>query len=308
MRHSVAGTIVAFVVILGAAAGGAQAPPLTEAAVLDRASAYVREYEQRFALLVAEERYVQEIRRPEGNVTGGGNLSRTNPGGGFNGGPALRKRQTLRSDYLLVSLGAGGGWMPFRDTFELDGRTLADRQDRLTKLFLEPSGSTLERAARIMADSTRYNLGSIERTVNIPTLALMFLHPDIRPRFTFTRGDDETVAGRPAWSFSYTERQRPTLIKTSRGHDLPATGVIWIDPASGIVLKTSLTAADPIVRALVTTTYRDDPGVAFWIPDRMEDYYKAARDIDEISGEATYTNYRKFSVNTDEALRKPPPE
>lgn len=276
--------------------------------MLDRASAYVREYEQRFSLLVAEELYVQEIRRPEGSVVGGGNLSRANPGGGFNGGPSVRKRQTLRSDYLLVSLGAGGGWMPFRDTFAVDGRLLADRHDRLAKLFLEPSGSSLDQATRIMADSTRYNLGSMQRTVNIPTLALMFLHPDIRPRFTFSRQDDETVAGRLAWSFSFTERHRPTLIKTSRGHDLPSSGTIWIEPGSGTILKTLLTAADPIVRAVVTTVYREDAAVAFWIPDRMEDYYKAARDIDEVSGTATYTNYRKFSVNTDEALRKPPPE
>lgn len=308
MKGSLAGMFVAFGVVLAGAAGRAQGPPPTDAAVLDRASAYVREYERRFSLLVAEERYVQEIRRPEGAVMGGGNLSRTNPGGGFNGGPSVRKRQTVRSDYLLVSLGAGGGWMPFRDTFEVDGRTLADRHDRLAKLFLEPSGSSLEQATRIMADSTRYNLGSMQRTVNIPTLALMFLHPDIRPRFTFSRAGDEVIAGRPAWSFEFSERQRPTLIKTSRGHDLPATGTIWIDPATGTILKTSLTAADPIVRALVTTTYRDDADVAFWIPDRMEDYYKAARDIDEVSGLATYTNYRKFSVNTDEALRKPPPE
>lgn len=299
--------VVATIVCCASTAGG-QAPAPSEAVVLDRASAYVREYERRFSMLVAEEVYVQEVRRPEGIVGGGGSLSRSNPGGGFNGGPGVRKRQTLRSDYLLVSLGGGGGWMPFRDTFAVDGRTVADRNDRLAKLFLEPSASSLDQATRIMADSTRYNLGSMQRTVNIPTLALMFLHPEIRRRFAFTRGDDEVVAGRPAWSFSYSERQRPTLIKTSRGHDLPATGVAWIEPATGTILKTTMTAADPIVRALVTTVYREDAAVAFWVPDRMEDYYKAARDVDEVSGIATYTNYRKFSVNTDEALRKPPPE
>lgn len=300
-------TMLALLACAGAGAA-AQLPPTESSGVLDRASAYVRDYEGRFSLLVAEERYVQEVRRPEGPVMGGGNLSRTNPGGGFNGGPGVRKRQTLRSDYLLVTLGAGAGWMPFRDTFDVDGRTLADRQDRLAKLFLEPHANSLEQATRIMAESTRYNLGSMQRTVNIPTLALMFLDPDIRPRFTFTRRADETVASRTAWVFDYSEHQRPALIKTTRGQDLAASGTVWIEPATGTILKTALTAADPIVRAVVTTTYRDEPGLAMWVPDRMEDYYKAARDIDEISGIATYTNYRKFSVNTDEALRRPPPE
>ncbi len=86
-----------------------------------------------------------------------------------------------------------------------------------------------------MADSTRYNVGSVTRTVNIPTLALMFLHPDIRPRFTFTHEGDETVAGRAAWVIEYHERERPTLIKTTRGRDLAVTGKLWVEPATGIV-------------------------------------------------------------------------
>ena len=40
----------------------------------------------------------------------------------------------------------------------------------------------------------------------------------------------------------------------------------------------------------------------------MEDYYKAARDVDEILGMATYSNVRRFNVSTGEVLRKPPPE
>ena len=44
--------------------------------------------------------------------------------------------QTIKSDFLLVQLGGDGeGWMPFRDTFEVKGSKLRERDDRLLKLF-----------------------------------------------------------------------------------------------------------------------------------------------------------------------------
>ena len=78
--------------------------------VLASAMRYTTTYEQRFALLAAEEVYVQELQRPPNP---GSNLSRSNPGGGMQaGGPIIH--QTIKSDYLLVQLGMDGeGWMPF---------------------------------------------------------------------------------------------------------------------------------------------------------------------------------------------------
>jgi hypothetical protein len=298
--------VVAVMLVVVARAGAVQDPGESLDQVLARTSAYVGGYEQAFSLLVAEERYVQEIRRPE--TTGaGGNLSQRNPAGGFSTGGGVRSRRVLRSDYLLIRLGGGGGWMPFRDVFEVDGRAVADRNDRLAKLFLTPSQSSFDQASRIMADSTRHNLGTLTRTVNIPTLALMFLHAEIRPRFDFERQDVATINGRAAWQVGYRERARPTLIRTTGGRDLVLTGSLWVDPRTGVVLKTAMIAADPAVRAVVTTSYREDAAVGLWVPDQMEDYYKAARDSDEIFGVATYSNVRRFSVSTDEVLRKPPP-
>lgn len=291
----------------GVAAAVAQEPRLPD--VLDRAEQYVAEYEQRFSVLVAEEHYVQEIRRPDTAAVGGGNLTRANPGGGFaaGGGGGVTQRRALRSDYLLVRLDAGSGWMPFRDVFESDGRPVRDREDRLVKLFIAPpTDASFDQADRIMADSTRYNIGAVTRTINIPTLALLFLHPDIRPRFEFSRQGADTLAGRQVWVLDYRETRRPTLIKTSNGRDLALTGRLWVDPATGVILKTNLTAADPIVRATITVTFREDPDLDFWVPAQMDEHYKAARDINDIHGLATYTNYRKFQVSTDENVRKPP--
>lgn len=273
--------------------------------VLAKASAYVRDYEARFSLLVADERYVQEIRRPDNNPVAG-NLSRNNPGGGFASNGGVRKRLVLKSDYLLVQLGPGAGWMPFRDTYEVNGKTVNDRDDRLARLFLEPTATSLDMASRLMTDSTRHNLGSMTRTVNIPTLALMFLHPEVRERFTFTKDGVDTLGGRPAWRLEYTEHQHPTLIRTTRGRDLPATGRLWIDPSTGVVMKTQMVAADPLVRAMITTTYQRDATLDMWVPATMEDYYKADAEVDEVTGTATYGRFRKFNVSTDAVMRRPP--
>lgn len=298
---------VASVVAVAGAGAGAQEPALAD--VLLRAEQYVADYERRFSLLVAEEHYVQEIRRPDTAAVGGGNLTRANPGGGFapGGGGGVTQRRALRSDYLLVRLDAGSGWMPFRDVFEVNGKAVRDREDRLVKLFIErASDASFDQADQIMADSTRHNIGAVARTINIPTLALLFLHPDLQSRFEFTRDGTETVSGREAWVLQYKETRRPTLIKTSNGRDLALAGRLWVDPSTGVILRTNMTAADPIVRATVTVTFREDADLDFWVPAQMDEHYKASRDINDIHGMATYTNYRKFAVSTDENLRKPP--
>ena len=281
-------------------AGAAQ--PLSLGEVLDNATAYVSAYEQAFSLLVSEERYVQQIRRP---VIAGGNLSRANPGGGIQGGSVVAQR-ILRSDYLLVHLGTGAGWMPFRDVFEVDTGTVRDRENRLAKLFLSNDANRFELADRIMAESTRHNIGNVSRTINIPTLAMMFVHPRVKERFAFRLEGEETVAGRKTQRVQYREKTRPTLIKTTRGRDLPLDGQLWIDVESGAIIATTLNAMDPAVRAVVDVTFRRDDGLAIWVPQEMKEYYKATNALDEIFATATYSNVRRFQVNTNEKIAKPP--
>src|SRR6185436_11141789 len=104
---------------------------------------YTTNYEQKFALLSAEELYVQELQRPPNP---GSNLSRSNPGGGMQGGGAINQL-IIKSDFLLVQLGGDGeGWMPFRDAYEVKGRKLRDRNDRLLKLFTSNDRARLEKA------------------------------------------------------------------------------------------------------------------------------------------------------------------
>jgi hypothetical protein len=252
---------------------------------------YVMNYEQQFALLVSEEHYQQELLRPPNP---GDNLSRTNPGGGMRAGGAMNVL-SFKSDFILVQLGMDGeGWMPFRDAFEVKGKKLRNRADRMLKLFLNNDKDAFEKAARLNEASAKHHLGNVARTINIPTLGMMLLHPRVNERFEFTDGGEEHIAGRIVRRANYREMARPTLIKTTRGRDLALNGVIWIDPFSGAVVKTEMNAADPAVRCQVTVTFRRDEALEMWVPEKMDEYYKATLAIDDILATATYTNVRRY--------------
>jgi hypothetical protein len=265
--------------------------------IIGSAMRYVIAYEQKFTLLAADETYVQELQRPPNP---GDNLSRTNPGGGMRAGGAM-SRLVIKSDFLLVQLGGDGeGWMPFRDAYEVKGAKVRNRDERLLKLFQGDDQERFEKAAKLNEATASHNLGNVARTINIPTLAMMFLHPRVNERFEFTDEGEETIAGRVLRRAAYREVARPTLIKTTRGRDLALTGHIWIDPFTGTVVKTDLNAADPAVRCAITVTYRKDDALDFWVPSQMDEYYKAALSLDEVLATATYSNVRRFlkpSVN-----------
>jgi hypothetical protein len=44
----------------------------------------------------------------------------------------------------------------------------------------------------------------------------------------------------------------------------------------------------------VTVTFRRDEALEMWVPEKMEEYYKAALAVDDILATATYSNVRKY--------------
>jgi hypothetical protein len=249
---------------------------------------YVMNYEQQFALLALDEHYAQELQRPPSPAQ---HLAQSSPGSGM----SQIGRQTFKSDLVLVQLGMDGeGWMPFRDTYEVKGKKVRHSDDRLLKLFLANDRRSFEKAADYTGTSSKHHLGQVARTINIPTLGMMLLHPRVNERFEFTDGGEETVGGRVLRKAVYREVARPTLVKTTRGLDLALTGMIWIEPFSGAVVKTEMNAADPALRCQVTVTFRRDQALEMWVPERMEEFYRVNHAPDDIFATAVYTNVRKY--------------
>jgi len=273
---------------------GAQGPTLE--VVLDRAGAYVVEFQRSLSGVVAEERYVQSVRYPLGAST------RVNQ--------MLPTHRELKSDLLLVKPPGVDRWLQFRDVFEVDGKEVRDRNERLMDLFVKPSSSSAAQAERIVMESSRYNIGNLERTVNAPVLALVILDPAIQPRFKFKRTTHgEPLLGRgtakppeSVWIVEYEEVEKGTLIRTTNGRDLPARGRFWIEPSTGQVAASEMVAENPIIKGTIDVAYQIEPAVGLLVPFEMRERYAIRRDGSFVDGTATYSRFRQFQVKVDEKL------
>jgi VWFA-related protein len=284
------------------------------AALLERAGRYVVEYEGAFHDIAAEEEYSQ--RAPHGD-------------------PNLPDWVRTRADVVFARLAPPFPWASYRDVYEVNGSPVRDRDGRLERAFRESPATALARAQAILAESTRYNIGP-ERTVNLPTLALLILHPANQSRFAFEgKGRKGTAV-----EVSFREQARPTIFReftesrrqvppgsarsTDRGGDLPVEGRFSLDPARGTVLRSEVHfrfADDAMARvmtkyggigsdarATITTTYRAEPGLAIWVPVEMKERYEGGAFGYGTDAVARYSRFRKFEVTVEQGgARVAPP-
>ena len=269
----------------------AQQPGLDE--VLARAAAYVTGLHRQLSGVVAEEHYIQDVRAPTSVVT-------TRPTGS-------RRHSELRSDLLLVRPAGADRWVQFRDVFEVDGRPLHDRSERLLKLFLAPSASTASQLKQIMTESSRFNIGDALRTVNVPVYALIVLDPMVQSRFRFKRDQytspsvrSAMAVGGEAWVIDYQEVAPQTIIRTAGGSDMPSRGRFWIEPSTGRVLATELIVVDVDIHATIVVGYDAQPPLELLVPVEMRERYNVQRPQSTVVGTATYGKFRQFQVTVDE--------
>ena len=256
-------------------------------AVLARVSRYLSTYESQATAVVLEEHYQQRVDVEMG------------------GPPDTRQ---LRSDVLLIS-DADLEWMGFRDVYEVDGRKVRDRDERLSQLFLGERGGALEQARRIAVESSRYNLTSgryvVERSINMPMTAIRFFLGEHQSRSRFKSLGVKTLDGIQALLIEFKEHARPRLITT--GDDAPAAGRVWVDPKTGAVLRTELwmdvknDAMKATLSVSVRVAFARNEKLGIWLPVEMHEEYRIARV--RITGQATYLNPRRFGVSTTEAIK-----
>jgi hypothetical protein len=229
------------------------------------------------------------------------------------------QRRRLRSDLLLVRPEGAVTWVQFRDVFDVDGRPVRDREERLVRLFLDRGLPGAERVRQIRADSARYNIGEIGRTMNVPVLPLAVLALPSQPRFSFSV-ENAGEKGNPGmrsnglpstpnfrvdaevWVVAFEERQGPTLVHTEDGSDIFSRGRFWIEPDTGRVLMSELVARNRRVRGELLVSYQSDPFLGFLVPIELRERYSQIRYEATIIGEATYTNFRRFQVDVDEVI------
>jgi hypothetical protein len=274
--------------------------------ILRQAGLYVEEFQRQLSSIVAEETYFQEVVPAVGMD-------------GSNTGRAIQRRR-LRSDLLLVRPEQGDRWVQFRDVFEVDGRPVRDREERLVKLFLSGVQSSAKQVQDILAESARYNIGRILRTMNMPVLPLSVLLPSSQPRFRFTAEDPADANRRPrigsgavrptpnfkvtaeGWVVKFEELAGPTLVHTTARTDIFSRGRLWIDPDTGRVLMSEMITEDARVRGELLVSYQSAPLLGLLVPVELREQYTEGAGRTKITGRATYSNFRRFQVSVHQSI------
>ncbi len=299
-------------ILLGSAAplsAGDRDPGADLPTVLERAARYVLDYEKAFHEIAAEETYSQWT-GPQLKMAGGGIPLLCSPDS---------CQRTTRADIVFVRLGDEVPWGTFRDVYEVDGQKVRSHESRLEALFGTSSpASGAQRAQAILKESARYNIGPAVRNMNFPTLALVFLHPRNQHRFAWKRAGTRRFGGLETVEVAFDETARPALASDNGGKDLPAKGRFWIDPVRGTVVRSETTFRfEPDrARAYVATQYRAEPKLAMWVPEEMREAYEDLTGIGSgapvfgapSKAVARYSNFRKFTVVTEDVAARLPEE
>ena len=276
--------LVVIAALLPASEAITRADSGTFADVLRRAHEYVTLYEDHeLSTIVAREEYQQQWLDAAANIKG---------------------KRTLIADYFLFQLPPSEDWFALRDVYEVDGAPVGDRATsatRLRDLFSRPRSLHAETAMEIMKESGRFNLAPevYFRTVNVPTFGLRFLRPSSRSRMEFKKAGEEDVDGTASWIIEYRETKGPTFVATPERRDLPAHGRFWVEPKSGVVMRSEMIVGGTRQmppRLTITVTYAKDPALGFRVPVEMLERYDSPRRTgdDVILARATYSDFRPF--------------
>ena len=265
--------------MMGAVSGAAQ----DVESVAARASRYVLEYEEQLGSIIAEEQYTQGARwvRP--------------PRGRRSSSQVDEEERELRSDYLILR--AGGLWLGFRNVIEVDGVKVTDTREGFEQFFRETNELTTTQLKALIDASAEYNIGDVQRNINLPTFALMVLRPGNTFRFEFTKVGEETVEGVPTWILGFEETARPPFLGGSPGNETRLSGSLWVDPVTGRVIRTEtrISTEKKTLEAAIVVRYVPDSRLGLWVPVQMEERYTGSNGH-EVDGSATYSNFRRFEV------------
>lgn len=268
------------------AVAGQAAPDVDLGQVLRLAGRYVDQYEHAMAAVVAQEDYRQTLVTQDGSARG----------------PSSR---TLRSDLLVFDAGPRG-WVSFRDVYEVDGSPVHDHDQRLTDLVSHFTPDSLQEVRRIAAESARFNVNPrdvvLNRDINTPMAALLFLRTANQGRSAFALDNVEQVDGVRTMKVTFTEQTKPRMIASR--DEAAARGAFWIDPETGRAVRTQLDMrtelGDQSLTTHIVVAYAKTANIDIWVPVTMDETYNMMQRLVTISGHADYSHFRQFTVTVSE--------
>ena len=275
--------------------GAAHAQSLDD--ILDRARRYVAAYEEDFGTLIGEEEYVQtatwQAQSTGGSVIGSGR------GGAAPSSAGRRQQRRLSSDFLLVRIGPT--WYGVRNVLRVDGLRTEARENSFSAILAKSPDALAEQLDAIYVDNARYNIGDFQRTFNIPTFPLTILRDENFQRFVFEPGGDKEIDKVQVREVKFSEARRPTLVRGPSGEERFSHGSLWIDPASGRILKTEITVdgktGSTSFKASMIVEYESSTKLGLLVPRTMQERYDT--DSHYITCLATYSKFGRFEVTVD---------
>lgn len=240
-RYSCACGLLLVPLWCSAAIVGAQKPAVPD--VLRAGAAYVLDYSKGLGTIVAaEEEYLQ--------------VDTTK----------ARSIRRLHSDVVLVGLDQGNiDW--FRDVFDIDGREVRQRDQRLLKLFQGGplSSARLQQARAFEKDGAPYYLSAALRALDDPVLPLRFLRGENQEESSFTLDSVKTMDGRQVAILKFRLRDA-TAVLPPLPKGATASGRLWVEIEAGTIRETELVITGKTFTLSASAKYRLDSALGLWLP------------------------------------------
>jgi hypothetical protein len=275
----------------------AQEPTGELGAVLNLAAKYVAKYEgEQLGNLLVREEYLQSSAEynPVRDVAGREVI-------------ASRNKRRLDSDFLILQVGTTR--VGVRLVNKVDGVRIESTTGSLDALEKGSPEENTRMIAAINRENVRYDIGSVLRHTNVPTFALQVLRATEVGRFEFTRNGTEKINGTVTWKIKFAEKRPPALVHAAGPNPKPlfSTGIVWIEPTSGRILKTEFSVENPYSKPKATgrmvVTYVEDKNLGIYVPKEMVERYQS--DDGYVDCQAFYSNFRSFGVKVTSEISKP---
>ena len=201
----------------------------------------------------------------------------------------------VTSDLWLVGYpGTQRDLLPFREVVLVNGKPVAGREQRRLDLFITPTDRLRDQVRKIMLSGEAH----VPLAFN-PMFVLGFLQSDFQARFQFTVNDAGKDWRPEVKAVTFVEVGRPTLLRLGMFGDIdvPTRGTAWIEETTGRILQTELEVGRGRSPPTMVTKFRLDDRLQVTVPVEMR--------TRNPEGIATYTNFRRFGVETDTNLPLP---
>jgi len=263
------------------------------AAVLDRAAQYVALYEDRLGDVGAAESYRQV------SVAWSDARVRT------------EQERRMESDFLIYRDGVDR--IGLRIVRRVDGVPV-QRGEATFEALLDNSPEAIKKGiAALRQQSAQYNIGPVIRTFNVPTFALKVVRKEQLSSFVFVKRGVEKTNGVQVWDVTFKERKErrdPTLVQGNFKEYLFSEGSLWIEPATGRILKTEFLVENPYskpkAKSRMVVTYTENKRIGLYLPGQMIERYETEDGF--IEARADYSNFVLFGVDARSEIAAPNPQ